>query len=172
MYRQSEKMLNSNIFSRCHHNMANFGPLTAEICSGVWAPQQISMGFESWLRYCSDVAQRRPTKLCTLFGRLLGTFAGGSCPLAEFCQLQNSLCVQVLRSHILAALLHGTSSGCQPYFAALNRGRHLYSAGRPSRWALAHILVSIYLSSIFFFPRLISAATDWISTILLHMAWP
>jgi len=33
------------------------------------------------------------------------------------------------------------SSGCQPNFAALNRGRHLYSAGRPSRWALAHILV-------------------------------
>jgi len=27
----------------------------------------------------------------------------------------------------------------QPNFAALNRGRHLYSAGRPSRWALAHI---------------------------------
>jgi len=25
--------------------------------------------------------------------------------------------------------------------AALNRERHLYSAGRPSRWALAHILV-------------------------------
>jgi len=32
----------------------------------------------------------------------------------------------------------------QPNFAALNRGRHLYSAGRPSRWALAHILV-LYL---------------------------
>jgi len=27
----------------------------------------------------------------------------------------------------------------QPNFAALNRGRHLYSAGRPSRWSLAHI---------------------------------
>ena len=40
---------------------------------------------------------------------------------------------------ILAALLHGTSSGCQPNFVALNRGRHLYSAGQPSRWALAHI---------------------------------
>jgi len=25
--------------------------------------------------------------------------------------------------------------------AAFNRGRHLYSAGRPSGWALAHILV-------------------------------
>jgi len=29
----------------------------------------------------------------------------------------------------------------QPNLAALNRGRHLYLAGRPSRWALAHILV-------------------------------
>ena len=34
-----------------------------------------------------------------------------------------------------------SSSGRQPNFAALNRGRHLYSAGRPSRWSLAHILV-------------------------------
>jgi len=32
-----------------------------------------------------------------------------------------------------------SSSGRQPNFAALSRGRHLYSAGRPSRWALAHI---------------------------------
>jgi len=32
----------------------------------------------------------------------------GSCRLAEFFQLQSSLCVQVLRSPILAALLHGT----------------------------------------------------------------
>jgi len=31
-----------------------------------------------------------------------------------------------------------SSSGRQPNFAALNRGRHLYSAGRRSRWALAH----------------------------------
>jgi len=34
-----------------------------------------------------------------------------------------------------------SSSGRQPNFAALNRGRHLYLAGRPSRWAFAHILV-------------------------------
>ena len=31
-----------------------------------------------------------------------------------------------------------SSSGRQPNLAALNRGRHLYSAGRPSRWASAH----------------------------------
>ena len=35
------------------------------------APQQISTGFASWLRYCSDVAQWKPTKFCTMFGRLL-----------------------------------------------------------------------------------------------------
>ena len=34
-----------------------------------------------------------------------------------------------------------SSSGRQPDFAALKRGRHLYLAGRLSRWALAHILV-------------------------------
>ena len=44
------------------------------------------------------------------------------------------------------------SCGRQPNFAALNRGRHLCSAGRPSRWALAHIssfillLVRVYFS--------------------------
>ena len=32
-----------------------------------------------------------------------------------------------------------SGTGRQPNFAALNRGRHLYSSGRPSRWALAHI---------------------------------
>jgi len=28
--------------------------------------------------------------------------------------------------------------------AALNRGRHVCSAGRPSGWALAHILVELF----------------------------
>jgi len=38
-----------------------------------------------------------------------------------------------------------SSSGRHPNFAALNRGLHLYSAGRLSRWALAHILVLSYI---------------------------
>ena len=43
-----------------------------------------------------------------------------------------------------------SSSERQPNFAALNRGRHLCSARRPSRWALAHILVLsfFFLSSL------------------------
>jgi len=40
---------------------------------------------------------------------------------------------------VLAALLHGTLVVGVSQTGALNRGRHLYSAGRPSRWALAHI---------------------------------
>jgi len=95
---------------------------------------------------------------------------------------------------VLAALLHGSLVvDVSQTFAALNRGRHLCSAGRPSRWALVHILVFLcfmyclwprygigqaiillpcgfFLSSSFFFPRL--AAADWMSTILLHMVWP
>ena len=40
---------------------------------------------------------------------------------------------------VLAALLDGTQLVGVSQTVALNRGRHLYSAGRPSRWALAHI---------------------------------
>ena len=40
---------------------------------------------------------------------------------------------------VLTTLLHGTLLVGVSQTAALNRGRNLYSAGRPSRWALAHI---------------------------------
>jgi len=74
---------------------------------------------------------------------------GGCCPVTEFCQVQNSLCVlQVLRSPIGSVAARHSSSGREPKFAALSRGRHVYSAGRPSRWALAHILVLSFCSPI------------------------
>jgi len=77
-------------------------------------------------------------------------FLGGSCLLREFCQVQNSLCVQVLHCLVLAALLHGTwamgvsqtlQRGTRNGIRDFYRGRHLYSAGRPSQWTSAHILV-------------------------------
>ena len=40
---------------------------------------------------------------------------------------------------VLAVLLHGTLVVGVSQTASLNRGRHLYSARRPSRWASAHI---------------------------------
>ena len=51
---------------------------------------------------------------------------------------------------ILAALLHGTLVVGVSQTAALNRGRHLYSAGRPSRWALAHISSSMKVMEVNF----------------------
>ena len=49
-----------------------------------------------------------------------------------------------------------SSSGRQPNFAALNRGRHLYLEGRPSRWALAHILVLSLFSLLLTMVRYVS----------------
>ena len=87
-------------------------PVTAVIGSGVWGTPANFNGFRVWLRYCSDVAHRRPTNLCTMFDRLLGCYTiyifGGSCPRTEFCQVKNSRYVEVLRSPTLAALLHRT----------------------------------------------------------------
>ena len=76
----------------------------------------------------------------------------GSCPLREFCHIQNSLYVQVLGSLIFVTLLHGTPAagvsqalrrGTRNGITELSQGsgRHLHSAGPPSRWASAHILV-------------------------------
>ena len=45
---------------------------------------------------------------------------------------------------VLTALLHGTLVVGVSQTAAFNRGRHLRSAGRPSRWALAHISSSLF----------------------------
>ena len=82
---RGKNLLNSNISPTYPYNMVNFGPLAAEI----GAPQRISTGFASCFRYCSGVAHRRPTKLCTMFGRLLGwytiyIFCGSSLSLTEF----------------------------------------------------------------------------------------
>ena len=61
------------------------------------------------------------------------------------------------------------------------RGHHIYSAGRPSRWfmvALCNRADHLYFHHVsfffllFLFPRLISAAADWMSAILPHMVWP
>ena len=127
-------MLSSNISSTCPHNMVNFGPLAAEIgpCSLGHLSKFQSTDFASWQRYCSDVAQRKPTKLCTVF---TVSWAGtrrthfwrffpryGILPGAKF----------TLHS-ILALLYFGnitawhSSSGREPNFAALNRGRQVPS---------------------------------------------
>jgi len=87
-------------------------PLTAEICWRVWGIPANFNRYRILLSLLTDVAQRRLTKLCTMFGRLLCWYTiytfWGLLPLTEFCQLQNSLCIQVMLSPILIAFLHGT----------------------------------------------------------------
>ena len=51
---------------------------------------------------------------------------------AEIISLVRGTPVNFNGFRVLAALLHSQT-------AALKRGLHMYSAGRPSRWALAHI---------------------------------
>jgi len=148
--------VNGNI-STCPHDMANFSPLTAEICWRVWGTPENFNGF----RVMALLLQRRHSlegnqtlHECTTFGCVLHcytvyAFEGvGLLPLTEFCQLQNSLCVQVLHSPILSALLHATrAEGIAKIYGVLQRmelsllrGRH-NSAGRTSSWTSAHILV-------------------------------
>ena len=148
-YRQSVKnLLSSNILSTWPYNMVTFGPLAAEIVSLVWGTPANFNGFS----VLASLPQRRrstegnqtlhnvwpsPARLHYIY------IFGGCCPITEFCQVQNSVCVlQVLRSPIGSVTARHSSSGRETNFAALSTGRHLYSAGRPSRWALAYILVS------------------------------
>ena len=107
--------------SACSHNTSNIGPLTAEISWQVCGTPANFNGF----RVLPSLPQRRRSSeanqtlhdvwLSPWLLRCIYIF-GGSCPLREFCPVQYSLYVQVLRSRILAALQH-SSSGRQPNFA-------------------------------------------------------
>jgi len=57
------------------HTSPQYGelsPLTAEMRSGVWGTPENFNGVRLLASYCSDVAQQKSTKLCMMFGRLLG----------------------------------------------------------------------------------------------------
>jgi len=113
---RKKNLLDSNISSTCSNYMANFGPLTAEICSLIWGtPANIDFA-----------SHRRPTKLCTMFDRLVGwytiytytyIFSGALAPHIILPGAK-SLCVQVLRSPVLAVLLHGTPAAVVSQTAA------------------------------------------------------
>ena len=94
--------------------MVNFSPLTAEIGSLVWGSRA---NFNRLCVLVSLLHRRRSPEANQTSHMFAVSWAGtlcihfrGSCPLTEFCHVQNSLCVQVLRSPILAALLHGISA--------------------------------------------------------------
>jgi len=110
---QKKNLLNSNIFSRCPHNMVNFGPLMTEIGWRVWGTTANFNGFVVLalsLHRCHSAEINRSLHdvwPSSVMVHCIYIF-GSSGPLTEFYQVQNSLCIQVLRSPILATLLHGT----------------------------------------------------------------
>ena len=92
--------------------MVNFGPLTAEISWRFWGTPTNFNGFRV---LASLLHRRRSMEVkqtlhdvwpCPELEHYYIHFRG-SCPVTEFCQVQYSLCFQVLRSPILAALLNG-----------------------------------------------------------------
>jgi len=110
---RKKNLSNSNIYSTCPHIIANFSPLAAEVGSGVWSTPANFKGFRvlaSLLqRRCSPEANQTLHDFWSSPGLVDCIYIfGSSCLLTEFLHMQNSLCVQVLRSPILAALLHGT----------------------------------------------------------------
>jgi len=108
------------------------------------APQRIS----TWFHVLASLLQRRRSTeanqtlhdvwsypvLVDYMNIFVTEFRNGIFPGSKFTLRPSlALCFRPTARH--------SSSGRQPNFAGLSRGRHLYSAGRPSRWALAHILV-------------------------------
>ena len=141
------------------------GPLAAEVCWRVWGTQGNLNGFHilaSLLqRHCSPEVTQTLNDVWLSPGLVHYIYIfGSSRSLTEVRYVQNSLFVQVLRSPILAALLHGTPTRGSAKLCGMvqgmelqnfRRGRHLYSAGRPSRWASAHILVRSKINVLFVF---------------------
>ena len=118
----------------------------------------------SSLCYCSDVAQWRPTKLCTMFGHLMDwysayTFSGALAPWQNFdrCRIHSTFksCVLLYWQLYCTALQKRASAklcGMVQRMELWNFcwGHHLYSAGQPSQWALAYILLSFLFRCYFF----------------------
>ena len=128
MYRQSEKnLLSSNISSTCPRNMVNWITNGWDLLASLGHPNKFQpVSRLAWLRYCTDVAQRRSTKLCRTFGNLLGWYTiyaflwllsltpDRILPAAKF-----TLRLSLPFSYIRSVTARHSSSGRQPNFVAL-----------------------------------------------------
>ena len=148
MYQNRKKsLLNSSISSTRSHNT---GPVTAEIGWRVWGTPTDFNGFRV---LASLLQRRRSTEVNqTLHDVWLSPgvvyyiyMFGGCCPLTEFCHVQNSLCIQVLRSAILAALQHGTPApgDSQTLWCGTRNGITELSQTAPPMFGLAAIMLGI-----------------------------
>ena len=139
--------------------MLNFGPLTAEIGSGVWGTLTNFNGFRV---LASLVQRRRLTEVHQTLDDVrpspgLVHYRGLLLPDGILTGAKFTLRPSLAFFYIGSVTVRHSSSGRQPKFAAcytsngiaelLQRVPYLYSAGRPSRWASAHILVAFERNS-------------------------
>ena len=154
---RKKNLLSSNISSTCHHIMVNFGPLAAEIISLVWGTTANFNGFRILISLLQP--HRSPEANQTLHdvrpspGLLHCIYIfGGSCPWRNFsrCKVHfpsNSFSsILLYLQHYCTALDQWASAKLCGMVQGMElqdfcRWHQLYSAGWPSRWALAHILV-------------------------------
>jgi len=104
--------------------MVNFGPLTVEIGSGVWG---IPVNFNGFRVLAALLQRRRSTEVSQTLHDVWPSSglvhyiytSGGSCPLTEFRQLQNSLYVpSPAFCYICSVTARHSSSGRHPNFPA------------------------------------------------------
>jgi len=176
-----KKLLNSNTSPTCSFHVVNFRLLAAEINSLVWGTPATFDGYRvlaSLLqrRHSPEANQTAPSLAMVPLVSCTGThtFLEVLAPWRNFatCTIHSASksCVLLYWQIYCTALQQRGQPNCSGVVQGMElrnfrRGRHLYSAGRPSRWASAHILVMAslcnrighyifalwYLSSFFFF---------------------
>jgi len=157
-----KNLLNSFISAIFTQNMVNFSPLTAKIGSLVWAPSK----FQHISRIGVITAPTSLTRGHPNFARCLiivswvGTlyiYFRGLSPWWNFvkCKIHFAFksCVLLCWQRYCTALQQRASAklcgvGQEMELRNFRRGHHLYLAGRPLRWASAHILVLLFILAV------------------------
>jgi len=142
MYRQSENLVKQQYLLHISPQYGELGSLLRSV-SEFGHPSRFQLvlylGFISAATLLNRGHQNFAGCLTISWAGTLYIHFGGSYPLTEFCQLQNSYCVQVLHSPILVVLLHGTREEdiCIAFFnvcdlvlrwAHVNEGSHSFTS--------------------------------------------
>jgi len=121
--------------------MVNVGALTAEICWWVWGtPANFNR-----LRVLPSLLHRRGSTEVNQTLHYVWPTPGLIHYIYILPDAKLTLRPSLAFSYIGSVTARYSISWRQANFATFSRGRHRYSAGRPSRWASSHILVSVFI---------------------------
>jgi len=163
-----EKLVKQQYLPHMSHNMVNFGPLAAEIASLVWGTpaniQRVSrLGFVSAATSLNGSQPNFAHDVWPSPGLVHYIYI-----LRALARLRNFPRCNIHFASKSSALLYW-----QRYCTALDKWASAKLCGvkqrAPPIFGRAAITLGIGPRSSFFFPRLFSAAADWMSTILPHM---